>query len=122
MPNKMRCKGWCPPAVIYLTLAIISTVLSLFTSHHHDDMHYDGEHKVLYTMVHLIFVGMWTWLLYWLCSNCHVTAAWVVLLMPIIFVFVVFLAVMFGIGTGAIPASNNVYGRDRVRVRRVYYN
>ena len=120
MPNMMRCKGWCPPAVIYLTLAIISTLLSLFTSHYHDDMYYDGEHKVLYTMVHLLFVGMWTWLLYWLCSNCHNTAAWIVLLMPIILVFFVMLAVMFGIGVGAVVADKK--RGQYSRVRRIYYN
>jgi cell division protein FtsW (lipid II flippase) len=115
----MRCKGWCPPAVIYLTLAIISTVLSLFTSHRHDDMNYDGENKVLYTIIHLIFVGMWTAILYWLCSNCHNTAAWIVLLLPIIVVFFVILTVMFGFGVGA-AASHSRYGSYR-RVRRVYY-
>ena len=80
MPNSIKkCKGWCPPAVIYLTLAIVSTVVSLFTSHYHDDKNYNGENKALYTLVHLVFVAMWTAVLYWLCSNCHNTVAWVIL-------------------------------------------
>ena len=116
MPNKVSCKGWCPPAVIYLTLALVSTVISLFTSHYYDDVNYNGEHKALYTLVHLVGVALWTFVLYWLCYNCHYNAAWVLLLIPILFGFFIVLILMVGITR--IAAKNN---QSLSRVRRVYY-
>jgi len=118
MPNGTKCKGWCPPAVIYLTLALVSTVISLLTSHYHDDINYNGENKSLYTIVHLIGVALWTYVLYWLCYNCHYTTAWVVLLLPIIIGFFIILVITAGIAGGAIAFNNS---QRLSRVRRVYY-
>ena len=95
MPNKLsKCNGWCPPTVIYLVLAVATTFVSLMTSHKYDEVQTNGSNKVLYTLSHLVVVAFWTWVLYWLCSNCHYTAAWVVLLFPVI-IFVSVLIYLF---------------------------
>lgn len=118
MPNNLNCRGWCPPAVIYLTLALVSTAISLVTSHYHDDRYYQGQNKVLYTISHLVGIAIWTSLLYWLCSNCHITAAWMILLLPLILTFFFVIAVFSG-GIGGKLVSDRQQGS---LTRRVYYN
>lgn len=118
MPNKVSCKGWCPPTIIYLILAIISTIISLVTSFEHDDINYQGKNKVLYIIMHLAGVSMWTGFLYWLCSNCYNTASWIVLLLPLIITFIFVIAVFAG-GIGAkISSDKSNYLR---RVRNIYH-
>ena len=92
-----KCQGWCPPTVIYLVLSIVTTFVSLMTAHKYDDMKYNGVNKVLYTILHLCGIFLWTWFLYWLCSNCHNTAAWVILLLPVI-IFVILLILLVTVG------------------------
>lgn len=87
--NSKKCNGWCPPTVIYLVLAVTTTFVSLMTSHKYDDAKTNGSNKILYTVGHLIGIAFWTGVLYWLCSNCYNTAAWVILLIPVIIVFIV---------------------------------
>ena len=117
MPNNVNCKGWCPPTIIYLTLSLVSTAISLVTSHYHDDKHNQGKNKVFYTISHLIGIAFWTSILYWLCSNCHITAAWVVLMLPIILVGFLMIAIF----SGGIRGKYNT-GRERVtNVRHIYY-
>jgi hypothetical protein len=87
MKNLTKCSGWCPPTVIYIVLAVTSTIISLFVTNHYDNLQNQGANKVLYAIIHLVGFSFWTWVLYWLCSNCHQTAAWVVLLFPILLFF-----------------------------------
>lgn len=87
MKNSMKCPGWCPPAVIYAVLSVSTTIISLFVTSHYDDMKNHGLNKVLYAILHLVGVAIWTWVLYWLCSNCHETIAWIVLLFPLLLFF-----------------------------------
>ena len=82
--KNLKCKGWCPPAVIYAVLAVFSTVISLFVSTKYDNIKNNGINKMLYVSLHVTGLAFWTWFLYWLCSNCYQTAAWVVLLFPIL--------------------------------------
>lgn len=98
--NNYKCKGWCPPTVIYLTLSLFTTFVSLVTSHYYDDANNEGQNKVLYTISHLLGIAIWTVVLYWLCSKCHYTTAWVVLLLPFILVAFVAIAVVAGIVGG----------------------
>ena len=88
----MQCSGWCPPTLIYVVLAIASTIISLFVTNHYDNLKNQGANKVLYAIIHLVVVSFWTWVLYWLCSNCHSNAAWFVLLFPNI-LFVIYIVI-----------------------------
>jgi hypothetical protein len=93
----MKCPGWCPPVVIYIILAVSSTVISLFVTSHYDDMNNQGVNKVLYAIIHLSGISIWTWVLYWLCFNCHETTSWVVLLFPLLLFFAL---VIVGVASG----------------------
>jgi len=77
-----KCQGWCWPAVIYAFLVVVSLVLVLFQD---VSLLTEGEvsqMRLASLFFHVIMGVLWTWLLYWLCSNCHNTAAWVVLFLP----------------------------------------
>jgi uncharacterized membrane protein len=134
--NRSRsCQGWCAPAMIYLVLAVIGLVVSLFTSNKFDATFNQGENKAEIVLVHLVTGVLWTALLYWLCSNCHYTAAWVLLLLPLIFVImlVIFLLVFMSRDHrhgrryrrdhhGRLVLENVDTPLGTPEVRRAYYN
>ena len=95
-----KCQGWCPPTVIYLVLSIATTFFSLMTAHKYDDMLYEGKNKVVYTISHLFFIGLWTGILYWLCSSCYNTTAWVILLSPVITLVILLVLLLFSNNRG----------------------
>ncbi len=103
MKNSTKCSGWCPPTIIYVVLAVTSTIISLFVTNHYDNLKNQGANKVLYAIIHLVGISFWTWVLYWLCSNCHGTAAWFVLLFPIIMFFVL---ISVALASGFIRKAN----------------
>jgi uncharacterized membrane protein len=104
-----KCQGWCPPTVIYLVLSIVTTFVSLMTVHRYEDMNNHGINKVLHTISHLFFIGLWTCLLYWLCSNCYNKTAWVILLLPVI-IFVILLILL--VTVGFLAAVSNIPNKD----------
>ena len=79
-----HCNGWCWPAIIYVVLAAISLSLNLLENLSSLDKNDAHKIKLFHVLFHLVWVGLWTALFYWLCSNCHNTAAWIVLLLPVI--------------------------------------
>jgi hypothetical protein len=104
MKNSIKCSGWCPPVVIYIVLAVSSTIISLFATSRYDDMNNQGVNKVLYSIIHLSGISIWTWVLYWLCSNCYKTTAWVVLLFPLLlFVALLIIALASGVFKKTVP-------------------
>ncbi len=118
MPKNTKCKPWCPPATIYAVLVIISTVLNLIAMYKYDHLYNNGENKILYFFVHLFVSGLWLWLLYYLCANCHETAAWTILLFPILLGIALFtLAVVSGVFT---QVNQRVPQVVREEVRRRY--
>lgn len=77
-----NCTGWCLPLYIYLTFAILSMLglLTMHSQHHH--VYRNDTTPIMGAIVYKLF---WAVVIYLLCSNCHVTAAWVILLIPVIF-------------------------------------
>lgn len=88
---KTSCEPWCMPAVIYATLAVIGVLLNFLRQQ------WSISNLIYSTGVQVIFIALWTYLLYWLCKTCHQTWAWIVLLFPfiagLIMVFIIPLAV-----------------------------
>uniref|UniRef100_A0A6C0ATQ1 Uncharacterized protein n=1 Tax=viral metagenome TaxID=1070528 RepID=A0A6C0ATQ1_9ZZZZ len=70
----------CTPALIYLIIAIIGMVFSLMTM------------NAMSIVVNLVFIGIWTWFLNFLCTKGYKTISWFLVVAP--FVFLIF---MFGI-------------------------
>lgn len=95
-----KCDGWCWPAIIYAVLVIISLVLTILQDVDSlMDTQQISQLRLASFIFHIIMGGFWTWLLYWLCSNCYNTAAWVVLFLP----FFIGLAIL-AFGTALITA------------------
>ena len=66
--------GLCPPTVIYLILSAVSIVGPY------------AVHTVSppVTLSHLLFVGLWAWLLQYLCDTGNTMVAWIILALPLI--------------------------------------
>ena len=72
----------CTPALIYFILAMISIMISINT-----------DVSAATTVVHLIFILLWTVLLKFLCSSGYTLVAWILLLLPfILFILVLLLS------------------------------
>jgi len=70
----------CPPAMIYLVLGIIAILVMAYQ-----------EHDIIGILCKIVFVGLWTWLLNYLCSIGHSGVSWILLLLP----FVLFGLIIF---------------------------
>lgn len=87
------CKGWCIPLFIHIGLSIIQLLFVLFKKTYDDN----GK-KVTYPLsIRMIIFGIvLVWdiligiLLYYLCKHCHQGWAWVIILLPIILSFIMF--------------------------------
>jgi hypothetical protein len=64
----------CPPTVIYLILSALS-IVGPYAVH---------TVSVPTTLSQLLFVGLWAWLLQYLCDTGNTMIAWIVLAMPLI--------------------------------------
>lgn len=80
--NMAKCYGWCYPAVIYAILAIISLAMTLLQDFSHLGEN-ENKFRISIFVFHTLMALFWTWVLYWLCSNCHNVAAWIVLFLPV---------------------------------------
>jgi len=100
--SSKNCNGWCPPTVIYLTLSVTTTVLSLFGVIKNDELKNGGKNKRWYAITHGVGIMFWTGILYWLCSNCYYKTSWAVLLTPIILAFVMTFAILGGMFGGVL--------------------
>lgn len=102
----MKCQGWCLPAIVYLVLAVISLGLALLQDLSHLNEDDAMRVKTATFLFHVVWAAFWTWLLYWLCSNCHETWAWIVLFLPFfiglaVLAFGTALILAFMVGKGA---------------------
>ena len=96
--QNVQCNGWCAPVYIQLILIVLSffgfimrTVVSLKEKPNNITLSF-----IMY-FLHLIVALLWTYLLYWLCANCHNTIAWVVLLSPILVGFLFLIIIVFAV-------------------------
>ena len=78
---KTSCVGWCKPTEIYFWLSLFSILGNLLFSTKVDEQ-YGGQNKVLLIFFHAFGSLVWTFILYWLCSNCYNKTAWALLLLP----------------------------------------
>jgi len=63
----------CAPAMIYLVLGIISVLAMIYQ-----------KYDIIGILGKIIFIGLWTWLLNYLCSTGHSAISWILLLLPFI--------------------------------------
>lgn len=96
-----KCDGWCIPLYIYIFLAVMS-LLATIRMHMRDPEHLSTEIVVM-SIIYKIF---WCGVIYVLCSTCHDTWAWVILLLPLIFI-VLALFLLFGMLGEVLAHSHN---------------
>jgi len=75
-------KKLCTPAKIYLVIAIVSSIISLFS-----------KGSMYSVVIHLLFALFWAYILSWLCKKGYSGISWTLLLLP----YVIFLLAMVGI-------------------------
>jgi hypothetical protein len=63
----------CTPALIYLVLSVIALFLG----------------AKMFTIMHIIGILLWTFILNYLCSIGYTTISWILVLLPLIFMFFV---------------------------------
>ena len=63
----------CAPAMIYLILGIFAILAMIYQ-----------KYDIIGILGKIIFIGLWTWLLNYLCSVGHSGVSWVLLLLPFI--------------------------------------
>jgi|LakMenEpi03Aug12_release.lakeMendotaPanAssembly.Ray.scaffolds.fasta_scaffold417402_2 hypothetical protein len=79
MTEQTLCDPYCIPLIIYICLSIIGLIMTLTSQR-------ENKYKRFITQLIInILVGG---LIYWLCYNCQLTIAWIVLLVPIAIVLV----------------------------------
>lgn len=71
----------CTPAIVYLVLSVISIVATV------------KDVSVSSLFVNALFVGLWTFLLNFLCQRGYTALSWILVLLPIIVLVVIILLV-----------------------------
>lgn len=77
----MLCSGYCPPFIIYVILSLVGLMLEFI---HQPSYH---PYNIPTLLMHIVFIALWSGLLYWLCKQCYVKTAYVILLLPILIIF-----------------------------------
>ena len=68
----------CTPALLYFVIAIISMLFSFMSM------------SAIANLVHLLFVGAWTWFLNFLCSRGYPLVSWFLVMAPFVFLILLF--------------------------------
>ena len=73
---------YCTPAQLYLVLGAIGIIMGFFKNY--------GVETLL---TNALFLVIWTWVLNWMCSKGFKAISWILVLLPFIMVFFMFLFV-----------------------------
>ena len=77
----------CTPAIVYLVIGILSLIW------------YFTQYSFGTVLFKAIFVGLWTWLLNFICSRGYTYVSWILVLLPIILLILLpIIFVAFAIG------------------------
>jgi len=68
----------CAPAIVYLVLAVIA----LFVN---------SQFSFLSIFLHLFFIGLWTFILNWICNKGYKWISWLLVIIPYLFAALVIL-------------------------------
>lgn len=88
-----KCDGWCTPLYIYLALAVMSLIATVRL--HFNDPKTVSMEAVLMSVIYKVF---WCGVIYVLCSTCHENVAWVLLLIPLVFMLLLMFLIFGAIG------------------------
>jgi len=63
----------CAPALVYLILSVIVTAFE-----------YTIHFNIVIILINILFIGLWTFVLNWICSTGYSIISWVMIIVPII--------------------------------------
>lgn len=66
----------CTPAFIYFLISFIYLVMNSFSNF-----------NIMSVIVRLLFIMLWSWILNLLCSNGYTIIAWIIIVLPLFFMF-----------------------------------
>ena len=69
----------CPPALLYLVFSAFSIFIAFFY-----------KFSIATMLVKVLWVGLWTWLLNYLCTINYTSVAWVLLFLPFVLMLGIF--------------------------------
>jgi hypothetical protein len=72
----------CTPAKIYFAIAVIATIIALFSGL-----------SVMAAVIKLIFAFIWTFILGWLCDKGYKSLSWFLVLLPYIIILLALLGI-----------------------------
>jgi hypothetical protein len=84
----------CTPAYVYLVISMISIIVLMFQNMGSNHMFCAGSYScsvsntMLVFTIQLIYVFFWTWLLNKLCENGASVLSWILVILPLVFMFV----------------------------------
>ena len=70
----------CMPALVYLILSVISLLMMIF-----------NDFKIVATLINIIFIIIWTWILNLICSAGYEWLSWVFVLLPFVIMLILIL-------------------------------
>ncbi len=74
-------KKLCPPALVYLVLYTVSLISQIV----------GGSASVVSTIVGILMIFVWVWLLNYLCSKGYETVSWILVFLPFILIALIFI-------------------------------
>ena len=83
----------CTPAYVYLVISMISVIVLLFQNMGSNQIFCAGSHScnvtnsTLVFTIQVIFIFFWTWVLNKLCENGASIVSWILVILPIVFMF-----------------------------------
>ena len=72
----------CTPAKIYFAIAVIATVIALFSGL-----------TIIAAFMKLVFAFIWTFILSWLCNKGYTSLSWFLVLLPYVFILLAILGI-----------------------------
>jgi len=77
---KTRLGNLCMPSQIYLAISALALVFAAFNSF-----------SIIVILVKIIFIGLWTFILNWICQKGYETISWILVIFPYVILFIMFL-------------------------------
>ena len=86
----------CAPAAVYLVISIVALIFNL-------------QYSILSVIVHIAFIGIWTFILNWICSKKFVWVSWLLVIIPYLFTaLVILIAVEFIVLNDIVKNQNQI--------------
>ena len=92
-PKMSTTKNLCTPAFVYFAISILGLILIIFNNLGNKNIYNLGTFRAivpnttLIFVIKLIYILFWTWILNLICRDGHSGVAWVLVLFPFIFIF-----------------------------------